>query len=126
MIQRPSSGNPMSSGSEDDCLRIWQFSDTHLYADAAQELYGINCDISLQQVLLTAQSLPRAADLCLLTGDLVHDYSEAAYQRLLDYFERLAIPAYCLPGNHNAVNLMQRILESGHVSCDNHIVHMSK
>jgi Icc protein len=111
------------SGHKSDRFRIWQFSDIHLYADAAQKLYGVNCDASLQAVLSLAQSTATTAEFCLLTGDLVQDGSAAAYRRLLGYFENLSVPAYCLPGNHDTLDLMRRILSSTRVGCQDHILY---
>lgn len=113
----------MSSRPEECRFRIWQISDTHLYADPQREMYGINCDISLQQVLSAVRSASIPVDLCLLTGDLVHDGSETGYQRLLHHIDSLGVPAYCLPGNHDDVDLMQRILVSEHVSCEKHLLY---
>jgi len=112
----------MSSRVENSRFRIWQISDTHLYADPCREMYGMNCDASLRQVLSVARSLSEPADLCLLTGDLVHDGSETGYQRLLNYIDGLGVPVYCLPGNHDDVELMRRMLKSERVSCDKHIL----
>jgi len=113
----------MAVNQKKDCFRIWQFSDIHLYADSARELYGVNCDASLKQILSTALSMEDRADICLLTGDLVQDGSETGYQRLLNYIESLAVCSYCLPGNHDDVYMMQRTLSTGNVSCPGHLLY---
>lgn len=113
----------MSDRPENSFFRIWQISDTHLYADPRKEMYGIDIDASLRQVLSVARSSSEPTDLCLLTGDLVHDYSESGYRRLLEHVDGLGVPVFCLPGNHDDVELMQRILDTDRVSCDRHLVH---
>ena len=113
----------MPARTEDNRFRIWQISDPHLYADPRKEMYGIDIDASLRQVLSIARSSAEPADLCLLTGDLVHDYSESGYRRLLEHVDDLGMPVYCLPGNHDDVEMMRRYLQSERVSCDRHILH---
>jgi len=103
--------------------RIWQFSDMHLFADGSQELYGVNCNDSFQRVLTKALSLSEQADFCLLTGDLAQDETEAAYQRLLGYLDRLAMRSYCLPGNHDADEVMRRVLSTDKVSCNGYVLY---
>jgi Icc protein len=113
----------MDAATKDNHFRIWQFSDTHLYADATQSLYGVNCELALQQVLALAKSLQDPADVCLLTGDLVQDGSEDGYLRLLNYFEDLGVRSYCLSGNHDKTDVMRRVLSAQSVNCDDHFLY---
>jgi len=101
-------------------LRIWQFSDPHLYADTEREYYGVSTDKSLQAVLTHALASTKAAQLALVTGDLVHDGSVAAYQRLADYLKKLSVPMHCLAGNHDEPVVMNKVLEKNHIA-----LHMS-
>jgi Icc protein len=80
-------------------LRIAQITDTHLYADPAEKLLGLNTHDCLQQVIdLASQHTPQ---LVVATGDLTHDGSASAYQLVRKCFSRLHAPVYCLPGNHD-------------------------
>jgi Icc protein len=108
------------AGSE--VLRLWQFSDTHLFADQTTKLYDIDCLASLRQVLALAMAAGGDADLALFTGDLTHDGSVPAYQHLLTEIETLGIPACCLPGNHDEPAVMRAVLATDTVSCDGHIM----
>lgn len=45
-----------------------------------------------------------------MTGDVVQDDSEAAYQRFLDLFRTLGLPVYCVPGNHDVRQVMREML----------------
>jgi len=96
-------------------LRILQFSDTHLFADPAQCCYGINPDLSLQKILEFSQGRETSARLAIVTGDLVHDGSAAAYERFQHYFSLMEMPVYCLPGNHDERQVMRAHLGGGRV-----------
>jgi len=96
-------------------LRVLQFSDTHLFADPAQRCYGINPDASLQKILAFARGREASARLAIVTGDLVHDGSAAAYARFQHYFSLMKKPVYCLPGNHDDRNMMRDHLAGGRV-----------
>ncbi len=54
-----------------------------------------------------AQGWP--ADCAVVTGDLVHDDSAAAYARFRDALSTLDMPVYCLPGNHDVPDLMREV-----------------
>jgi Icc protein len=95
-------------------LRIVQLTDTHLYADPAGCLLGLNTLNALDAVLdLTQQLGP--TDLVLATGDLVHDASAAGYSRLRERLSGLDAPVYCLPGNHDLPGPMREHLTGGRV-----------
>jgi len=98
-----------------DILKILHFTDTHLAADAGKTYYGVNTDESLGRVIrYTLDHYPHA-ELSLVTGDLVHDETEAGYESLRKYFELLDMPVLCLPGNHDLPGIMKKILDSGKV-----------
>ena len=96
-------------------LRILQFSDTHLFADREHLCYGAKPDASLQQLIALTRSQEDSAHLALVTGDLVHDGSSAAYERFRRYFSLMEMPVYCLPGNHDDRNMMCKHLVGGGV-----------
>ena len=103
-------------------LRLLQFTDTHLYADAAGALLGVNTEQSLQEVLNLARQRHWPPDLVLTTGDLVHDGSVQAYARFLRHFSALGVPVYCLPGNHDAAPTLRTQLQQPTVRTLNHVV----
>lgn len=88
-------------------LVVIQLTDTHLFADAEQQLVGIPTAKSLQMVLKEVQALHPKPDLLLLTGDLSQDETLESYHRLVQLVCPLNIPTYWLPGNHDRVPLMQ-------------------
>lgn len=93
-------------------IQVVQLTDTHLYADCNNELLGLNTDRSLSRVieLVRQQHLP---NIVVASGDLAHDGSAAAYQRLDTQFSQLHIPVYCLPGNHDDGTALRKYLNSG-------------
>ena len=103
-------------------LRLLQFTDTHLFADAAGALLGVNTEQSLQSVLTLAQQRHWPPDLVLTTGDLVHDGSVQAYARFLRHFAGLGMPVYCLPGNHDAGPTLRTQLRQGLVQPDTQVL----
>lgn len=102
-------------------IRILQFTDTHLYADPASELCGLNTDASLHAILELAVSNDWPADLVLTTGDLSQDETENAYRRFHDIFSTLQVPVYCLPGNHDDPALMFRVLSNELIQVGRHV-----
>jgi len=88
-------------------LRVLQLTDTHLYADSESRLLGQSTRRTLDLVLeLATASLVPAADLILLTGDLVHDESPEGYLYLRRRLAHLRVPCYSLPGNHDLTRVM--------------------
>lgn len=80
-------------------LRILHITDTHLFATPHARHHDLDTEATLEGVLTAAA--PRAWDLVLVTGDLVHDGSTAGYRRLADHLGVLGVPALCIPGNHD-------------------------
>lgn len=91
-------------------LHVLQLTDTHLSADPAATLMGVEVLASLRRVVAAArQDCPRPAAV-IATGDLVHDESAAGYRLLAGTLAALNAPVYCLPGNHDDPALMRAVL----------------
>lgn len=82
-------------------LRLVQITDTHLLGHPAERFEGVDTAATLARVVAHLRARREPMDALLLTGDLVQDPSPAAYRRLLAILEPLAVPGYCLPGNHD-------------------------
>ena len=81
---------------------LLQITDTHLFASVKTTQRGINTQASLDAVLDHARADPRwPPDAIVVTGDIVHDESRAAYLRFRKILETLGPPAFCVPGNHD-------------------------
>lgn len=96
-------------------FRIWQFSDTHLFADEQAKLYDLNTAETLSAVLDHARHADNQASLAVVTGDLVQDESEQGYQCFERQLSSLKIPVYCIPGNHDDPEILTRTLQGGEV-----------
>lgn len=91
-------------------LLVAQISDLHLFAEEHQDLLGWNTWESLDVILAQLMRRHPRPDMILLTGDLSQDETEEAYLKIVDRFTPLGIPTYWLPGNHDHVPTMQRVL----------------
>jgi len=97
-------------------LRIIQITDTHLSATADGHLLGLNTRECLDKVVQLALE-NGAFDLAVASGDLAHDGSEAAYQRVREQIGQLGIPVYCLPGNHDKTDVLRKQLDHAEFHC---------
>lgn len=99
-------------------LLIAQISDLHLFADERQDLLGWNTWESLEVILQRLMSCNPLPEMILLTGDLSQDETEGAYRRVIQRLAPLGIPTYWLPGNHDHVPTMERVLNEPPIYAD--------
>lgn len=107
--------------SPEDTIRVLQFTDTHLFSDPHTSMLGIDTTSTFTDVVEYARRAHWPADAIIATGDLVHDGSESGYLWLQEYLEDQGIPAYCIPGNHDDPEVMDRLLCSRKVKTDRHV-----
>jgi len=93
-----------------DPIRVLHLTDPHLFADSDSSLRGAITHETLAAVLDHYLSSAWRANLVAMTGDVVQDDSEAAYQRFLDQLGPLGLPVYCVPGNHDVREIMRKML----------------
>ena len=84
--------------------------DPHLYSDAAGSLRGTVTLASLSDVIQHYRDGDWKADFVSATGDLIQDQSAGAYERFKTEVGALDLDVYCVPGNHDVRELMQRAL----------------
>lgn len=114
--------NNKTRNTADDCLRVLQITDTHLYQDVGGRLVGVNTEASSLEVLEKALERFWPADLILATGDIVHDGSELGYRRFKERFERLDTRTLVIPGNHDDPETLRRVMRGGKVTgCGSHV-----
>lgn len=106
-----------------ECLKVLQITDTHLYADNAGRLLGVNTLDSFRAVIDTFLQTGWQPDLILATGDLVHDATARGYRQLAELLDGFEVPIYCLPGNHDDPETMRDHLCGTHVSCPHVVEH---
>lgn len=104
-------------------IKVLQITDTHLFADSSGCLLGLNTEQSLEAVIAKIRGNHLPADLILATGDLVHDGTPAAYQRIFSHLGNFGLPVYCLPGNHDEAMALQQSLDDGPIQYVEHTHH---
>lgn len=82
--------------------------DPHLFADTSGELRGTVTYETLCEVLSDYRASGWRADLVAMTGDLVQDDSEEAYDHLVRLLSKLGLPCLVTPGNHDVPTLMRQ------------------
>lgn len=100
---------------DSDTTRVLQLTDPHIFPDPAACFDGVNTLGSLKQVIALARRSHWPADAVVVTGDLVHDGSPAGYTLLRQCLISLAVPVYCMAGNHDDPGTMQAFLPGGNV-----------
>ena len=91
-------------------VRLLQFTDCHILAEAQDCLRGMNTRASFEATCRAAMANNTDLDLILATGDLSQDASTASYQYLAHQFDELQLPVFWLPGNHDDSNAMYKHL----------------
>lgn len=98
-----------------DVVRLVQVTDSHIFADPEGCLLGLNTRESFEAVCDRVLREEWRPDALLATGDLSQDASPESYQYLADYFKKLAIPTFWLPGNHDNPETMELYLSNSKV-----------
>lgn len=101
-------------------VRLVQFTDTHLFGDAAEALRGVASLPALRACVAHASAALEMTDALLVTGDIVQD-DPAGYVHLYETLAPLGRPVLCLPGNHDDVGTMRRELDRGPFRLDPHV-----
>jgi Icc protein len=91
-------------------LRVLHLTDPHLFADKDGSLRGTVTHASLSSVLAHYRNNDWLADVVVVTGDLVQDDSQGAYDHFRTLLGELALPVHCVPGNHDVRPLMRDAL----------------
>jgi Icc protein len=91
-------------------LRLLHVTDPHLHAVAESRMRGVNTYDTWCAVLKQALSDTAPPDAIVATGDLVQDETRAGYERFRESLLPHRIPVYCIPGNHDAPDIMQKVL----------------
>ena len=98
-----------------DTLVLLQITDTHIFADENDLLDGIDSSTSLVQVIAQINQSTVVPDVVLVTGDLVHDRVEEAYENLKAKLVLFNAPVFCIPGNHDDPEIMHAMLNSDNI-----------
>jgi Icc protein len=87
-------------------LPLLQITDTHLFSDRNKDLLGIKTVQSFEAVIEHAAKYSSECQAVLSTGDLSQDHSAQSYIDFTKHIKKLAMPCYCLPGNHDQQSVM--------------------
>ena len=82
-------------------MRLIQLTDCHLFDDPGLRLGGVDTQATLAAVIDALARADSPPDVVLATGDLAHLGEAGAYGRVRSLLQTLAMPVYCLPGNHD-------------------------
>lgn len=93
-----------------DPLRIVQITDTHMVAEPGDRDHPYT---ALERLFAQMRRDPWQPELILATGDLSNDGSAASYRRLQPLLASIALPVYCIPGNHDEPAEMEAALLGG-------------
>ncbi len=91
-------------------IKIIQITDTHVLNDGESVFDDFDTSKSLTSVIDVIKREEGDADVVLVTGDLVHTPSEAAYQKLADHLASVPASLFYLPGNHDDRAMMNYVL----------------
>lgn len=95
-----------------ESLRILHLTDTHLFADAGGALRGVDTLATLESVVSDIRARAWPADIVAATGDISHDEPAGAYDRFRAAVRPLALPVYCIPGNHDVPGVIEPALSA--------------
>ena len=82
-------------------MRLIQLTDCHLFDDPGLRLGGVDTQATLAAVIDALARADSPPDVVLATGDLAQLGEAGAYGRVRSLLQTLAMPVYCLPGNHD-------------------------
>lgn len=83
-------------------MKIVQITDTHLFANDADEMYGVKCNHAFNAVMSRFMEEDLAGtDMIFLTGDVSQDKSVESYEKVVTRLSRFNIPVYWIAGNHD-------------------------
>lgn len=92
--------------------RLLQITDSHLFADPAKRLLGMDTDESFLAVVELAKKENQGKTIAavLATGDIAQDASARAYNYYQEVISQFNAPVLWLPGNHDNVEVMRQSL----------------
>jgi len=89
-------------------MKLLHLSDLHLCSSPEAIIYGVNPYENLQKAIEKIKAIKDNIDLCVVTGDISNDGSEASYELADNALSILPFPVYVTNGNHDDYqNLME-------------------
>lgn len=91
-------------------LKILQITDTHLFKNNDDELFGVKPNVQLKKLVDHLLMLNLTIDRIFLTGDVSQDMSAESYQYAISQLSRLNTLVFWIPGNHDDMKIMSHEL----------------
>jgi len=98
--------------------KIIHLTDTHLFASGEGALRGTRTSETLSVVLDHLRAHHADAKALMVTGDLVQEENQGAYQHFIHHFGGFNVPVLCLPGNHDEPTLLREALRDAPFQLD--------
>lgn len=94
-------------------MKVIQISDTHLFANDTDNIYGVQSNIKFNEVVerMLYQDY-HDTNMIFLTGDISQDETVQSYQKITDKLSNLNIPIYWIPGNHDNIHQMESVFSN--------------
>ncbi len=94
-------------------MKFIQISDTHLFSHDNHDIFGVHSNITFQEVI-DKISLEDSynADGIFLTGDISQDKTIASYEKAVRVLQKLNLPVYWVPGNHDNLSQMTSVFQN--------------
>lgn len=108
----------MNNSTTDSPVELLQLTDLHLPSMPDERLWGMNTVATFRATLAAALQQYPAAELIVLTGDLVNAPASGAYELLRESLSTVSLPIYVLPGNHDDPILMADVLDADNIIQD--------
>lgn len=101
------------SSSQAAPIMVVQLTDSHLFAEAAGRLLGMDTTDSLRRVVELVRDEQPRIDLVLASGDLSQDGSLESYRRFAELIAPIDAPSRWFAGNHDESLVMQQACAGG-------------
>ncbi len=98
-----------------EVIHIVQITDFHISSQTGEKIFGVDTHKTLTEIIARICAEKPKADAVVATGDLSADGSLKSYLRLKPLLGQLALPVYCLPGNHDIQGTLREHLRDGNV-----------
>ncbi|TAK85174.1 MAG: phosphodiesterase [Betaproteobacteria bacterium] len=105
-------------------MLIAQITDTHIKANGRLAYGRVDTHAALARCVTHVNALRPAPDVVLVTGDLVDTGKAAEYGVLRTLLDRLAMPYYVIPGNHDERSALRNVFaDAGYLPRDGQFLH---
>ncbi len=105
-------------------MKIIQISDLHLFESKNDTLNFAETSVNTYQTFQTVSHYVKQendTDLIIVTGDITQEPTKKNYQQTAELLQEFSLPIYCLAGNHDNPEYLQRFLNSDGIHSTDYI-----